>query len=155
MKDGAEMAVISGFRIYDDRSATQIDKAGDAPPHTLTFAVWEPAEPTPEEEIIEEEEEEENEGETETTPEGEDQEEVVDDGEQGGEQVDQEDQGEEEEQEEEQEEEEEDDIETTTFEEAVDRAQVTSLGFDSETQLCKLIQTDGYICKLLPFYSSS
>ena len=82
MKDGAEMAVISGFRIYDDRAATSIDKGGDAPPHTLTFAVWEPAEPTPEEEIIEEEEEEEeNEGEGETTPEGEDQEEVVDDGE--------------------------------------------------------------------------
>lgn len=81
MKDGAEMAVISGFRIYEDRSADSIEIGGDAPTHTLTYAVWEPAEPTPEEEIIEEEEEEENEGEGETTPEGEDQEEVADDGE--------------------------------------------------------------------------
>ena len=79
MKDGAEMTVISGFRIYEDRGTTGIEKGGDAPPHTLTFAVWEPAEPTPEEEEIveEEEEEEENEGEGETTPEEEDQEEVV------------------------------------------------------------------------------
>ena len=140
MKDGAEMTVISGFRIYEDRGTTGIEKGGDAPPHTLTFAVWEPAEPTPEEEIVEEEEEgEENEGEGETTPEEEDQEEVVVEEEQGEEQEGQEDQEEEEVEEEE--------TETTTFEEAVDRAQVTSLGFDSETQLCTLIQTDGYICK--------
>ena len=44
MKDGAEMTVISGFRIYDDRAAPSIDSGGDNPPHTLTFAVWEPAE---------------------------------------------------------------------------------------------------------------
>ena len=49
MKDGTEMAVISGFRIYEDRSATQIDKGGDAPPHNLIYAFWEHTEPNKEE----------------------------------------------------------------------------------------------------------
>ena len=65
------MAVISGFRIYEDRGTTGIEKGGDAPPHNLIYAFWEHTEPTLEEEIIEQEEnEQENEGEDNVTLEG-------------------------------------------------------------------------------------
>ena len=43
MKDGAQMNVISGFRVYDTRADDVIDKGGDANPYTLTYALWEPA----------------------------------------------------------------------------------------------------------------
>ena len=45
MKDGVEMEVISGWRIYEDRDSNLGESAmhGDVPPYKLTYAVWEPA----------------------------------------------------------------------------------------------------------------
>ena len=55
MKDDAQMTVISGFRVYDSRGDDSIDRGGDAPPYTLTYALWEPAVAPTEAEPAEEE----------------------------------------------------------------------------------------------------
>lgn len=108
MKDGTEMNVVSGFRVYDTRGASKIERGGDAPTYALTYAAWEPAGVPPVEEPEEEDQEEET-GESGETPSDENGQDQGEEGEQGTE------------------------PETTTFEEAVDKAQVTSLGFDNET----------------------
>lgn len=38
-----------------------------------------------------------------------------------------------------------------SFEEAVDQAEITNLGWDDEAQFCPVLQTNGYLCKLLDF----
>ena len=55
MKDGTEMSVVSGFRVYEERADSQIDRGGDAPAYLLTYAAWEPAGVPPVEEPEEEE----------------------------------------------------------------------------------------------------